>query len=72
MRIRASILTTALLLAASAAGACTHAGGKLMVDAPKMIPYQAPDVDEITGIDSSETPDEAEAPAAGSAQKPHK
>lgn len=73
MRIRASISTitrvAALLAAVSAAGACTHPSGKLMVDAPKMLPYQPPDIDEITGIDS----DEPEADAgAGSAQKPHK
>jgi hypothetical protein len=70
MRIRASLLTTALLIAISSGAACTHAGGKLMVDAPKMLPYQAPDIDEITGIDSSDTPDEGQAPS--SAQKPHK
>lgn len=71
MRIRASILTTALLIAISSGVACTHAGGKLMVDAPKMLPYQAPDIDEITGIDS-DAPGEGQAPSAGSAQKPHK
>ena len=73
MRIRASIPTimraAALLAAVAASGACTHPSGKLMVDAPKMLPYQPPDIDEITGIDSS---DEPEAPAEGSAQKPHK
>jgi hypothetical protein len=72
MRIRASILTTALLVVASSGLACTHAGGKLMVDAPKMLPYQAPDIDDITGIDSSDAPGDAEAPGSGSAQKPHK
>lgn len=72
MRIRASILTPALLVALSSAGACTHAGGKLMVDAPKMLPYQAPDIDDITGIDSSDTPDEGAAAGQDSAQKPHK
>jgi hypothetical protein len=71
MRIRASILTTALVIAASPVVGCTHAGGKLMVDAPKMLPYQAPDIDEITGIDP-DAPDEAPPPGAGSAQKPHK
>jgi len=68
MRIRALVLT-ATVMAATAAGACTHAGGKLPVDAPKMLPYQAPDIDEITGIDSSEEP---EAAPAGAAQKPQK
>lgn len=40
-----------------------------MVDAPKMLPYQAPDVDEITGIDSS---DDAEAAEKAPAQNPQK
>jgi len=71
MRIRAGFLTIATLGAGLAAAAgCTHAGGKLMVDAPKMLPYQAPDIDEITGIDSSETPDETSAPAGAPAPAP--
>jgi len=76
MRIRASILTTGLLLALSTVSACSHAGGKLMVDAPRMLPYQAPDIDEITGIDSSEEAEAPEAPAAPApaapAQNPQK
>jgi hypothetical protein len=71
MRIRASILSTALLIAISSGAACTHPGGKLLVDVPKMLPFQAPDIDEITGIDS-DAPDEGAAPGSGSAQKPHK
>jgi len=69
MRIRGSILTAGWLVALSTGTACTHAGGKLMVDAPKMLPYQAPDVDEITGIDSS---DDAEAAEKAPAQNPQK
>jgi len=73
MRIRASILTTAIFIAASSVVGCTHAGGKLMVDAPKMLPYQAPDIDDITGIESSdEAAEAAKPPAAAPAQKPHK
>lgn len=49
--------------------ACTHAGGRLMVDAPKLLPFQPPDADEIAGVDPDA--DEA-APPAGSAQNPHK
>src|SRR5262245_64889022 len=55
MRIPASvsmIARVAGLLAAMSVGACTHAGGRLMVDVPKLLPYQPPDIDEITGIDS--------------------
>ncbi len=76
MRMRASIPAIvrvgALLAAISAGAACTHPGGKLMVDAPKMLPYQPPDIDEITGIDSSEEPEAAPGASAGSAQNPHK
>lgn len=64
-------LAALLLAAAAGGGACTHAGGKLPVDAPKMLPYSPPDIDDITGVDSSE---DSEAPAAAdkeSAQKPH-
>ena len=73
----------AVILAAAAGAACTHAGGKLAVDTPALV-YQAPDIDEITGIDSDsadETPAPTPAPAAGtgsgsgsaaSAQNPHK
>jgi hypothetical protein len=77
MWIRASSRTiarvAALLTAVAAAGACTHPSARLMVDAPKMLPYQAPDIDEITGIDSSDEETE-DAPAArpGSAQNPQK
>jgi hypothetical protein len=74
MRNRALLLTvaraTALGCVVWTAGACTHASANLMVDAPKLVQYQPPDIDDITGIDS----DEAEPPAshAGSAQAPHK
>jgi hypothetical protein len=72
MQIRASFLTiaraAALLAAVAAAGACTHASANLMVDAPKMLPYQAPDADEIAGVES----DDDAPPGPGSAQPPHK
>ena len=74
MRNRASLLTIArtiaVLGAVWAAGACSHASAHLMVDAPRLIQYQAPDIDEITGIDSDEA--EAADAHAGSAQTPHK
>ncbi len=67
---------TALITAGSAGFGCTHAGGKLPVDSPALV-YQAPDIDEITGIDSSDTEsDEGSAAGSGSgsasAQNPHK
>jgi hypothetical protein len=68
------LLTTArvggLLCMMWAAGACTHASANLMVDAPRLMQYQPPDIEEITGIDS-EDPDQAGA-QAGSAQTPRK
>ena len=78
MRIRSSILVVGKLLAVSAlaaAAACGGGGaGKIMADTPAL-PYQAPDIDEITGIDSEDEDTETEtapAPAAGSAQNPQK
>jgi len=73
MRNRALLLTitraAAALAVAWTVGACTHPSAMLMVDSPKLTPYQAPDIDELTGIDSDETP---ATPATGSAQAPHK
>jgi hypothetical protein len=75
MRSRASIATlttaTALLTAIWAGAGCTHASGKLMVDAPKLMAFQAPDIDDITGIDSDQ-PDESTSAGSGSAQTPPK
>ena len=72
MRLCASFV---LILVTSAGFGCTHAGGKLMVDTPAIV-YQAPDIDEITGIDSSDTEDTGSTAGSGSgsasAQNPHK
>jgi len=72
MRICASLV---LIIVTSAGFGCTHAGGKLMVDSPAVV-YQAPDIDEITGIDSSDTEDAGSGSGSGSgsasAQNPHK
>lgn len=61
----------------AALGACSHASAHLMVDAPKLMQYQAPDIDEITGIESSDEAAEAAKPGGESssnsqAQSPHK
>lgn len=61
----------ALLGAIASGGACTHASAKLEVDVPRILPYQPPDIDEITGIDSDDA-DDTPAPGTGSAQSPHK
>src|ERR1043165_455143 len=74
MRIPASFATIArvgsLWAAVSVGAACTHAGGRLMVDVPKLLPYQPPDADEIAGVDPDA--EEPAAPGAGAAQNPHK
>jgi hypothetical protein len=83
MRIRAAFVSAGLMAAmamATVGGAgCTHASANVPVDSPKLLPYQAPDIDEITGIDSEDA-DAAEKPAtpppaaekpASQAQKPH-
>jgi hypothetical protein len=74
MRIRGLVVMAAqaagLLLAVSTGAACTHAGGSLMVDAPKLLPYEAPDIDEITGIETPDAPAEPPAAGNGSAQNP--
>ena len=76
MRIRSSILVVAKLAAISSlagAAACGGGGaGKIMADTT-ILPYQAPDADELAGID----PDEAEATdgegaGSGSSQAPQK
>jgi hypothetical protein len=67
MQYRALLLTVAraggVLCTMWTAGACTHASANLPVDAPRLMQYQAPDIDEITGIDS----DDDESAHAGSA-----
>lgn len=74
MRIRSSIVVAAKLIAVcTLATACGGGGaGKIMADTT-ILPYQAPDIDEITGIDSDSDPDSDSAGSgAGSAQNPQK
>ena len=72
MRYRALLLTAAraggLMCMMWTAGACTHASANLPVDAPRLMQYQAPDIDEITGIDS----DDDQGAREGSATSQHK
>jgi hypothetical protein len=75
MQMRGSILVVGKLFAITAiatAAACGGGGaGKIMADTPAL-PYQAPDIDEITGIESEEEDTETEGAGAGSAQNPQK
>ncbi len=71
MRIRSSILVAAIAMFTTACGGAR--AGKIMADTPAL-PYQAPDTDEIAGIDPDAEPEAAEAPAAPStpAQNPQR
>ena len=55
MLIRVSLVVVLGLL-----GACKSAGGKLPVDSP-LTPYKAPDIDELTGIEPADEPDQPDA-----------
>jgi hypothetical protein len=72
-------MAATMAMSAMASG-CTHASANLPVDAPKLMAFQAPDIDEITGIDSDDADAAADKPAtpapaapasANQAQKPH-
>ena len=71
MKIRATFLGFAKLAAATAVtgglAGCAGTRGKVVVDSPTL-PYQAPDISEITGIDDDATGASSDAgSAAGSA-----
>ncbi len=76
MKIRATFLGFVKIAAATAAvtgglAACGGgAGGKLMVDTP-VLPYQAPDISDITGIDEDDGDSDAGS-GSGSATTPAK
>jgi len=64
MKIRATLLSFAkLAVVVTAVGACAAPRNKVMADTP-VLPYQAPDIAEITGIEEpDEDAEEQEAPA---------
>jgi hypothetical protein len=69
MRNRATYAISLFIFSATGAlGGCHHAAGKIMSDTT-LLPYQAPDIDDITGIDPDDAPAPASdaTPAAGSA-----
>jgi hypothetical protein len=55
MKVGATIVTAVKLASLTGAGVLAGCGahGKLRVDSP-VLPYQAPDISEITGIDEDE------------------
>jgi len=70
MTIRATMFALVVGLCAGS-GACGSTQNKVLADTP-VLPYQAPDIAEITGIEEDEEPaDEAEeAPAPAPAPAP--
>jgi len=67
MKIRATLLTIAKVGAVVVATAsCGSRPNKIMADTA-VLPYQAPDISEITGI---EEPDDSDTEGEGSAQAP--
>jgi hypothetical protein len=77
MQLRGSTLFLALAL--GLAGGCTSAGGKIMADTTVptgdnpnalLVPYQAPDISEITGIPEDEEDTDAGDPATPPAAAP--
>lgn len=67
MRSRArSVISIRILLAVTVAtsglAGCHHAAGKIMADTT-LLPYKAPDIDDLTGIDSDPAPADDAAPA---------
>ena len=68
----ASVLLGAVLVI-SAGGCGTPKGGQVPVDSPALS-YQAPDIDELTGIEPPETAEDAETledePVEGTAPAP--
>lgn len=71
MRIRSSFFVAGLGLLAAACGGAR--AGRIMADTP-VLPYQAPDADELAGIDPDAEPDATESTPAGSgsAQNPQR
>lgn len=65
MKIRATFLGFVKISAAIVLASCGGSRGKIVVDTP-VLPYQAPDISEITGIDDDDTGDADATEAVGS------
>jgi hypothetical protein len=66
MKIRATFLGFVKISAAIVLASCGGSRGRVVVDSP-VLPYQAPDISEITGIDEDAGDSDAEATSSGSA-----
>lgn len=75
MKIRATLFSFATVAVVTTAAACGSSQNKVMADTP-VLPYQSPDISEITGIDEDEDdvddtePDEAPSAAPAPAPAP--
>lgn len=67
MKIRATFLGFVKIGTAIVLASCGGSRGRVVVDSPAL-PYQAPDISEITGIDEDSGDSDAEAVGSGSAQ----
>ena len=67
MKIRATFLGFVKIGTAIVLASCGGSRGRVVVDSPAL-PYQAPDISEITGIDEDSGDSDAEAAGSGSAQ----
>jgi hypothetical protein len=65
MRIRATFLGFVKIGTAIVLASCGGSRGRMVVDSPAL-PYQAPDISEITGIDEDDTGDADATQAVGS------
>ncbi len=66
MKIRATFLGFVKIGTAIVLASCGGSRGRVVVDSP-VLPYQAPDISDITGIDEDGDSD-AEAAGSGSAE----
>ena len=72
MKIRATLLICAKVgVLAVAATGCGSRPNKIMADTP-VLPYQAPDISEITGIEEPDESDATEGEAPAPAPEPGK
>jgi hypothetical protein len=65
MKIRATFLGFVKIGTAVVLASCGGSRGHVVVDTP-VLPYQAPDISEITGIDEDSGDSDSDATAAGS------
>jgi hypothetical protein len=74
MKIRATLLLCVKVgVIATMATGCWGGNRKILADAPQILPYQAPDISEITGIEEPDTDsDSDEGSAAAPAPEPGK